>query len=99
MNALLRRKKEWEFQNEQYFLRLVETSADVSVESVKRAGLLISFLMYLVYKISRGVLAIANAIFRRPYLVRHTSPEKPCEIVEASAHQLEFQIKNSLFLK
>lgn len=99
MNALLRRKREWEFQNERYFLKLVETSADVSVESVKRAGLLASFLVYLVYKISRGMLALANAILRRPELVRYTAPEKLYEIAEPSNHQLEYKLMNSINLK
>lgn len=94
MNALLRKKQEWEFQNEQYFLRLVETSADVSVESVKRAGLLTSFLLYLMYKIIGGVLAIAAAIFKGPRLVRYTSSEHHFEQVEVSSHLLELKIKN-----
>ncbi|MGZ3774285.1 MAG: hypothetical protein ACXVCY_09575 [Pseudobdellovibrionaceae bacterium] len=97
MNALLRIKKEWEFQNEQYFLRLVETSTDVSVESVKRAGRLASFLMYLVYKLSRIMLALVNALLRGPQLVRHLTPEKPYEEVELSKTQLEFQLMNSIF--
>ncbi|WP_374076094.1 hypothetical protein [Bdellovibrio bacteriovorus] len=97
MNALLRKKKEWEFQNERYLLKLVEASADVSVESVKRAGLLTSFLAYLVYKLLGGMLAIASAIFRGPQLVRYTSPEKVFETVEISTYQLESQIKNPYF--
>lgn len=99
MNALLRKKKEWEFQNERYFLKLVSTSADVSIESVKRAGLLTSFLAYLVYKILGGMLAIASAILRGPQLVRYTSPEKVYETVETSHLQLESQIKNPYFTR
>lgn len=97
MHALLRKKKEWEFQNEQYFLRLVETSTDVSVESVKRAGRIASFLVYLVYKINRVMLVIVNAILQGPNLVRHTAPEKPYEKVELSKNQLEFQLMSSVF--
>ncbi|MEK2647080.1 hypothetical protein [Bdellovibrio sp. BCCA] len=94
MNALLRKKKEWEFQNERYLLKLVETSADMSVESVKRAGLVTSFLAYLVYKFLGGMLAIASAIFRGPQLVRYTCPQRVFETVDVSTHRLESQIKN-----
>ncbi|MGZ3769566.1 MAG: hypothetical protein ACXVCP_12505 [Bdellovibrio sp.] len=97
MSALLRKKKEWEFQNEQYLLRLVETSTDVSIESVKRAGLIASFLMYLVYKFIRTMLALANALLRQPQLVCRTSPEKPGKAVEIPKHQMEYQLMNSIF--
>ena len=73
-NAILRRKKIWEYQNERTLLRLVETSADVSVESVKKAGLLTSFLLYLVYKTLEGMLAIVATMFVGPRLIRHTGP-------------------------
>lgn len=94
MNALLRKKKQWEIQNERYLLRLVETSADVSVESVKKAGLATSFLAYLVYKLIKGMLAIASALFRGPQLVRYTTPERGYETVEVSLQHLEARIKN-----
>jgi hypothetical protein len=86
MNALLlRKKKEWEFQNERYLLRLVETSADVSIESVKKAGLLTSFLMYILYKITGVVLALLALMFKGPNLVLERTPE-----------QLEIQVRNPL---
>ncbi|NUN07034.1 MAG: hypothetical protein HUU57_14900 [Bdellovibrio sp.] len=94
MNALLRQKQKWESQNERYLLRLVETSADVSIESVKKAGLITSFLAYLVYKLVRVMLAMASAVFHGPQLVRHTSPEKVYETVDVSNYQVEAQIKN-----
>lgn len=95
MNAsLLRQKQKWESQNERYLLRLVETSADVSIESVKKAGLLTSFLAYLVYKLVRVMLAMASAVFYGPQLVRYTSPEKVYETVDVSNFHIESQIKN-----
>ena len=97
MNALLRRKKEWEFHNEQFLLMLVATSTDVSVESVRKAGLLTSFLMYLVYKLIGGMLAIAFAIFEGPRLVRLTAPEQLHENVEVNSYQLESKIKSPPF--
>ncbi|KYG68777.1 hypothetical protein [Bdellovibrio bacteriovorus] len=99
MNALLRKKKEWEFENERYLLKLVSTSADVTVESVKRAGLITSFLAYLVYKSLGVMLAIAAAIFRGPQLVRLVSPQHAFEPVEATSHLLESQIKNPYSLR
>lgn len=66
MNALMRKKKEWEFQNERYFISLVETSADVSVESVKKAGQITSFLLYLAYKSTRMMLALASWTINGP---------------------------------
>ena len=95
-NALLRKKKEWEFHNERYLLRLVETSADVSIESVRKAGQLTSFLVYLVYKILGGMLAIAFAMFVGPRLVRQIAPEQLHENVEVNSYQLESQIKNPI---
>lgn len=68
MNALMRKKKEWEFQNERYFISIVETSADVSVESVKKAGQITSFLLYLAYKSTRMMLALASWTINEPKL-------------------------------
>ena len=96
MNALLmRKKKEWEFQNERYLLRLVETSADVSIESVKKAGLLTSFLMYILYKLLGVVLALLALMFKGPRLVRNHSPEF-FETLERTPEQLEIQVRNPL---
>ena len=94
MNALMRKKRKWEYQNERYFLKLVETSADVSVESVKKAGLITSFLVYLLYKALGGVLALAFATFIGPKLIRTIAPEVLAEEVETPEHQLQSQIKN-----
>lgn len=93
MNALMRKKQEWEYQNERYLLKLVEASEDVSVESVKRAGLLTSFLVYVMYKICGGVLLVAYAIFKGPKLVRYVSAEKPYEVVQHSLNLYESKIK------
>lgn len=94
MNALTRKKKEWEFQNERYFLKLVETSADVTVESVKKAGLITSFLLYLAYKGTRIMLALAYATFHGPRLVRNSTPEGTPEVLEANLQQLESKLQN-----
>ncbi len=99
MNALLRKKKQWEYQNERYLLKLVETSADVSVESVKKAGLLTSFLAYLVYKFLGGMLAIAFATLIGPKLIRVTAPGELAHEVETPEHQLEARIKNPIFIR
>jgi hypothetical protein len=96
MNALLRKKRKWEYRNERYLLKLVETSADVSVESVKKAGRLTSFLLYLVYRILGGVLAIAFATFIGPKLIRATAPGELPEEVTTPEYQLEAQIKKPL---
>ena len=96
MNALLmRKKKEWEFQNERYLLRLVETSADVSIESVKKAGLLTSFLMYILYKLMGVVLALLALMFKGPRLVRFYSPDI-FENLERAPEQLEIQVRNPI---
>lgn len=99
MNALLRKKKIWEYQNERYLLKLVETSADVSVESVKKAGLITSFLVYLMYKALGCVLALTFATFIGPKLIRVTAPGEPTEEVETSEHQLQSRIKNPSILR
>ena len=99
MNALMRKKRKWEYQNERYFLKLVETSADVSVESVKKAGLVTSFLVYLLYKALGGVLALTFATFIGPKLIRTTAPGEFAEEVETPKHQLEAQIKNPFLLR
>lgn len=99
MNALMRRKKQWEFQNERYLLKLVETSTDVSIESVKKAGQLTSFLLYLAYKSTRIMLALASATMRGPKLVRYTTPERNHEVLEAQLQQLEARLQNPTILQ
>lgn len=90
---LMRKKKEWEFQNEKFLLKLVETSADVSIESVKKAGLLTSFLMYILYKLTGVVLALLALMFKGPKLVRFYSPDV-FENLERTPQQLEIQVRN-----
>jgi hypothetical protein len=90
MFALMQKKKEWEFQNHQVFLKLVRTSSDVSVESVKKAGLLTSFLVYLIYKTIRGMLALGAMMFVGPQLVRKVAPgTKPLKHHEFHQPRLE----------
>lgn len=89
-NNLLRRKCEWEYQNQLVLARLVQTSSDVSVESVKAAGLVTSFLLFLIYKMIRGMLAIGGLIFCGPRLVRQVAPEqRPLEYHEFNKTELE----------
>ncbi|RYZ81487.1 MAG: hypothetical protein EOP06_23385 [Proteobacteria bacterium] len=66
MFALKQRKKQWEHQNEKVLLQIVQTSSDVSLESVKMLGLLTSFMLFLVYKIVRAALAVC-ALQVQPY--------------------------------
>lgn len=89
-NNLLQKKYEWEQQNQQVLVRLVQTSSDVSVESVKAAGLVTSFLLYLIYKGIRGMLAVGSLLFRGPQLVREVAPQhKPLEFHEFNKTELE----------
>lgn len=97
MNALLRKKRIWEYQNERTLLRLVETSADVSVESVKKASQITSFLLYLVYKTLGVMLAIARWMLERPRLQRFTTPERTAESVEQSLQYLESNLRTPFF--
>ncbi|ASD62256.1 hypothetical protein [Bdellovibrio bacteriovorus] len=99
MNALMRKKKEWEFQNERYFMSLVETSADVSVESVKKAGQVTSFLLYLAYKSTRMMLALASWTINGPKLVRYSNPEKSFETLETETKLLETRLQNPFSLQ
>jgi hypothetical protein len=99
MNALLQKKREWEYQNREVLVRLVRTSSDVSVESVKKAGLLTSFLLYLVYQMIKGMLvvggAVTGALLRGPQLVRQVAPEyRPEECYEFNQTQLEESLKS-----
>ena len=89
-NNLLRRKYEWEQQNQQVLVRLVQTSSDVSVESVKAAGLVTSFLLFLIYKMIKGMLAVGSLLFRGPQLVRQVAPQqRPLEYHEFNKTELE----------
>lgn len=95
MNAILRKKQQWESQNQEVLLKLVQTSGTVSVESVKRAGQLTSFLLYLAYKVIEGVLALSAALLREPVLVRRVGPgERPLEFHEFNHSVLESQLES-----
>ncbi len=96
MSALLRKKKEWEYKNEQFLMEIVATTTDISIESVKKAGQLTSFLAYLIYKLLGGLLAIAFMMFVGPKLIRNLSPEDVPEEVSRSEHELEAKIKSSI---
>lgn len=94
MNALSRRKQQWESQNQEILVRLVHSSSDVSVKSVKHVGRVSSFLLYLVYKVIEGALALAAALLRGPALVRVIGPgQRPLEYHEFNRSALESQLE------
>jgi hypothetical protein len=98
MEALLRKKKEWEFQNQKVLLKLVQTSSDVSVESVKKAGLVTSFLLFLIYKMIRGMFALGAFLFYAPKMVRYEAPGyQPLESHEFNKHQLEARLVHPIW--
>lgn len=97
MNALLRKKRNWEYRNERTLLRLVATSADVSVDSVKKAGQITSFLLYIAYKAVGAMLAVARCTLKGPRLYRYHTPERAAEPVEAELQRLEARAKNPFF--
>lgn len=99
MNALLRKKKVWEYRNERTFLRLVETSADVTVESAKKAGQITSFLLFMVYRTPRILLAITRWTLLNPRLQRYSNPVTPAEAVEPTLQSLEAKLKNPILLR
>lgn len=92
MQSLLQKTKEWEYENQKVFLRLIQTSSDVSVESVKAAGLLTSFLVFVIYKMIRSMLALGAVFIYSPQLVQRVAPgERPLESHEFQQQQLELQ--------
>lgn len=97
MNTLMRKKRIWEHHNERTLWRLVETSTDVSTESVKKAGQITSFLLYIVYKTLEGMLAIARWMLQRPELRRFIAPERATEPVEPNLQNLEARLQNPFF--
>jgi hypothetical protein len=98
MEALIRKKKEWEFQNQQVLLKLVQTSSDVSVESVKKAGLVTSFLFFLIYKTIRGMLALGALMIYAPRMVRNEAPgHQPLESHQFNHHHLESQLAHPIW--
>jgi len=98
MEALLRKKREWEFQSHKVLLKLVRTSSDMSVESVKKAGLVTSFLAYLIYTLVRGMLAFVGFMLNGPTLVRKVAPGfKPQEFHEFNPHHHEAKLANRLW--
>lgn len=98
MNALLRKKAVWKYRNERVFWRLVDSSADVYVESVVKAGHVMSFLLYLVYRTPGLMLAIFEWILQ-PALQRRAQPYAPAEAVEPSLHALEARLKNQIYIR
>lgn len=92
MQSLLQKTKEWEFENQQVLLKLVRSSSDVSVESVKVAGRITSFLLFVIYKMIRGMLAVGAVFLYSPQLVRRVAPsERPLEFYEFQQSPLESQ--------
>lgn len=95
MEVLLQKKREWEFQNHLVLKRLIQSTAELSVESVKAAGLLTSFLLYLIYIVIRGMLVIATMLFCGPRLVRKVSPHhRPQEPHEFNPEYSELQCRS-----
>lgn len=98
MQAFLHKKKAWEYRNQRVLLRLIRTSNDVSVESVKAAGVVTSFLLFLVYKTVQGMLVVTEALLTPPALVRWRSPQEPPETYhEFHQEHLELQMRSGVW--
>ncbi|WP_413576203.1 hypothetical protein ACLVWU_17615 [Bdellovibrio sp. HCB290] len=98
MNAFMRKKAVWKYRNERVFWRLVDSSADVYVESVIKAGHVTSFLLYLVYRAPGLMLAISEWILQGPALKRRDNPHVP-EAVEPNKHLLESRLRSMMFIR
>lgn len=83
MVALERRKREWEQQNEQRWLRIVEASATTAKESVDRAGIVMSFLLFIALKAVSGIGALGRLVWlgHRP-VIRLGPNGETCELCE-----------------
>lgn len=74
------RLRNWEYQNQQQLLNLLEGIQDHLKRIGLRAARLTSFLMYLLYGGGKIVFAIARGLFVGPTLIRHVAPnELPLE--------------------
>jgi len=100
MEALIRKKREWEFQNQEVLLKLIQSSSNVSVESVKKAGLVASFLAYLIFALVRGMLALGAFILHGPELVRKVAPgAQPQEFHEFNPHYSEAKLASRVLIR
>jgi hypothetical protein len=77
----------------------VDSSADVYVESVVKAGHVMSFLLYLVYRTPGFMLAISEWILQGPVLTRRDQPYAPAETVEPGLQILEARLKNQIYIR
>lgn len=82
MYALVRRKREWEYQNEQRWLRLVEASSVTAKESVDRAGIAMSFLLYIVLKAANGFGTLGRLVWLSARPVICIAPHQTIELQE-----------------
>lgn len=99
MNALLRKKAIWKYRNQRVLLRLLESSADVYVESVVKAGHVMSFLLYLVYQSPGLMLAILEWILQGPELKRRVQPYAQAEVVQPNLQELESRLKYQIYIR
>ncbi|WP_413585642.1 hypothetical protein [Bdellovibrio sp. HCB274] len=98
MNAFMRKKAVWKYRNERVFWRLVDSSADVYVDSVIKAGQVTSFLLYMVYRTPGLMLAISEWILQGPVFRRDGNTHVP-EAVEPNKHLLESRLKSMMFIR
>lgn len=99
MNALLRKQAVWKYRNQRVLLRLVDSSADVYVESVVKAGHVMSFLLYLVYRTPGFMLAILEWTLQGPELKRRVQPYAPAEVVQPNLQELEARLKYPIYIR
>jgi hypothetical protein len=95
MEAFLQKKKEWEFQNHQVLRRLVLSTTSLSKECVKAAGIIVSFLLYLVFVVVKAVFCIGAVFFHGPRLIRRVGPhQKPQAFHEFHPNHAEIQLRS-----
>lgn len=82
MYALERRKREWEYQNQQRWLKLVAVTGVTAKESVDRAGIVISFLLYIILKAASWMGAWGRLLWHGHRPVVRTGPWQTEELHE-----------------
>jgi hypothetical protein len=97
MNALLNKKREWEQENHQQLLRLVEKSQVMTVTSLDRFLQLMSFLLYVLYGTLKFIIIVIRSALGAAHMIQHVGPEhRPLERHEITAEKLKGEFRNSI---
>jgi hypothetical protein len=90
MNAILRRKKNWEHYHDQQVVVFVQNTQHLFQKGVRLVPFILSFCFYVAYRIFGIGVLVLKVLFIKPQLIQRIDPHSAVDVESISASKNNF---------